>query len=204
MAALLVFPVYFLRSFAYAGISVVALATVGALVILPALLCLLGPRVNAIPVRLGAGRPAFGRAESPFWRRVASGGHAPARRWPALPVVILLVVLGLPFAHVHFGTPDDRVLPTSAPARQVGDALRTQFPSNANNTIDVVTTRPLPPAGGGRVQPDTVLRAAASPRSPVRPGSGPRAARPRRRARRRPATRAPRAAGSRRSSRPIL
>jgi RND superfamily putative drug exporter len=146
MAALLVFPVYFLRSFAYAGISVVALATVGALVILPAILFLLGPRVNAVPVRLGAGRrPAFGRSESPFWRRIASG----VMRRPVLagaPVVILLVVLGLPFAHVHFGTPDDRVLPASAPARQVGDALRSQFSSNANNTIDVVTTRPLGPA----------------------------------------------------------
>ena len=54
MAALLVFPVYFLRSFAYAGISVVALATIGALVILPALLAVLGRRVNAIPVRLGS------------------------------------------------------------------------------------------------------------------------------------------------------
>jgi RND superfamily putative drug exporter len=145
MAALLVFPVYFLRSFAYAGISVVALATVGALVILPAILYLLGPRVNAIPVRLGRGRPAFGRAESPFWRRIASG----VMRRPILtgaPIVILLVVVGLPFLHVHFGTPDDRVLPTSAPARQVGDALRTQFSFNANNTIDVITTKPLGPA----------------------------------------------------------
>jgi RND superfamily putative drug exporter len=144
MAALLVFPVYFLRSFAYAGISVVAVAAVGALVILPAILFLLGTRVNAVPVRLGAGRPNFGRAESPFWRHIASG----VMRRPVLagaPVVILLVVLGLPFAHVHFGTPDDRVLPTSAPARQVGDALRTQFSSDANNTIDVVTTKPLGP-----------------------------------------------------------
>jgi RND superfamily putative drug exporter len=146
MAALLVFPVYFLRSFAYAGISVVALATVGALVVLPAILNLLGRRVNSLPVRLGAGRrPAFGRAESPFWRRVATG----VMRRPVaagLPVVVVLVVLGLPFAHVHFGTPDDRVLPTSAPARQVGDALRTQFTANANATLDVVTTRALPPA----------------------------------------------------------
>ncbi len=109
------FPVYFLRSFAYAGISVVVLATIGALVILPAVLNLLGTRVNALPVRIGSRRgrgPAFGQAESPFWRRVAD---AVVRRPIAagLPVVIILIVLGLPFAHVHFGTPDDRVLPTS-------------------------------------------------------------------------------------------
>jgi RND superfamily putative drug exporter len=144
MAALLVFPVYFLRSFAYAGISVVAIATVGALIILPALLAVLGHRVNAGPVRLGAWRPAFGRPESPFWRRVATA----VMRRPvaaAAPVVLFLVVLGLPFTHVHFGTPDDRVLPTSAAARQVGDALRTQFSIDANNTLDVVTTRALAP-----------------------------------------------------------
>jgi RND superfamily putative drug exporter len=144
LAALLVFPVYFLRSFAYAGISVVLVATVGALVILPALLNQLGYRVNALPVRLGRGRrPAFGQAESPFWRRLAD---AVLRRPVAagLPVVAILVILGLPFAHVHFGTPDDRVLPTSSAARQVGDALRTQFSLNANDTIDAVTTAPLP------------------------------------------------------------
>jgi len=143
LAALLVFPVYFLRSFAYAGISVVILASVGALIILPSLLFVLGTRVNAVPVRLGAGRrPAFGRAESPFWRGVATG----VMRHPVaagLPVVLLLVVLGLPFLHVHFGTPDDRVLPTSAPVRQVGDALRTQFAANQDDTIDVVTTKAM-------------------------------------------------------------
>ncbi len=147
LAALLVFPVYFLRSFAYAGISVVVVATLGALVILPALLHQLGYRVNALPVRMGRNRrPAFGQAESPFWRRVAD---AVIRRPVAagLPVVAILVILAIPFAHVHFGTPDDRVLPTSAPARQVGDALRTQFPLNANDTIDAVTNAPLDPAG---------------------------------------------------------
>jgi RND superfamily putative drug exporter len=145
LAALLVFPVYFLRSFAYAGISVVVVATIGALVILPALLNQLGYRVNALPVRIGRGRrPAFGQAESPFWRRLADG----VMRRPigaGLAVVAILVVLGLPFTHVHFGTPDDRVLPTSNAARQVGDALRTQFSLNAGNTIDAVTTVPLDP-----------------------------------------------------------
>ncbi len=146
LAALLVFPVYFLRSFAYAGISVVLLAAVGALVVLPALLSLLGLRVNALPVPLGRGRhQKFGQAESPFWRKVATG----VMRHPVaagLPVVLLLVALGLPFAHVHFGTPDDRVLPTSAPVRQVGDALRAGFAANANDTIDVVTTSVLSPS----------------------------------------------------------
>ena len=138
LAALLVFPVYFLRSFAYAGISVVVIATLGALVILPAVLDLLGHRVNALPVRIGSAEAASDVRRGRVTVLAAGGDarHAPAGRAPACRWCVILVVLGLPFAHVHFGTPDDRVLPTSAAARQVGDALRTQFPPNANNTID--------------------------------------------------------------------
>lgn len=141
MAALLVFPVYFLRSFAYAGISVVAVSTVAALVVLPALLAVLGPRVNALAVR---NRSRLGRAESPFWRRTAAG----VMRRPisaGLAVVALLVVLGIPFLHVHFGTPDDRVLPTSSAARQVGDALRSNFPADVSDTLEIVSASPLSP-----------------------------------------------------------
>ena len=135
LAALLVFPVYFLRSFAYAGISVIVVATIAALVVLPALLVVLGPRVNALAVR---NRESLGRAESPFWRRIAT--RVMKRPVAAgLPIVALLVVLGIPFLHVHFGTPDDRVLPTSSSARQVGDALRTNFRADASNTLEIVT-----------------------------------------------------------------
>jgi RND superfamily putative drug exporter len=143
LAALLVFPVYFLRSFAYAGISVVVVAAVAATVVLPAVLTVLGRRVNAGRIRRQS-RGLTG-AESPFWRRMAT------RVWRrpvliGLPVVALLLVLGVPFLRVHFGTPDDRVLPTSAPARQVGDALRTNFVVNDTNTLEVVSTTPLRPA----------------------------------------------------------
>ncbi len=141
LAALLVFPVYFLRSFAYAGISVVAVSTVSALVVLPALLTVLGPRVNALAVRK---RARLGRAESPFWQRTATG----VMRRPVaagLAIVALLVVLGIPFLHVHFGTPDDRVLPTSSAARQVGDALRSGFRADVSDTLEIVTASALSP-----------------------------------------------------------
>jgi RND superfamily putative drug exporter len=146
MAALLVFPVYFLRSFAFAGVSVIAIAALGALVVLPALLTVLGWRVNSLPVPVPRRRqPAMASVESPFWRRVVTG----VMRRPiatGLPVVLILLIAGLPFLHVHFGTPDDRVLPTSAPARQVGDALRTQFQSNAGDTLEIVTNKTMDPS----------------------------------------------------------
>jgi RND superfamily putative drug exporter len=146
LAALLVFPVYFLRSFAYAGISTVVLSTVAALFVLPSLLALLGPRVNAWPVPWARRRP--GRSESPFWRGVATR----VMRRPilsGLAVIVLLLVAGAPFLNVRFGLPDDRVLPTTAAARQVGDALRADFGSNAADTLDVVTSTPLGLAAAG-------------------------------------------------------
>src|SRR6266536_1614299 len=58
LVALLVFPLYFLRSFGYAGIAVVALAAVGALVVLPALLAVLGRRVDSLRLPFGRRRAA--------------------------------------------------------------------------------------------------------------------------------------------------
>jgi RND superfamily putative drug exporter len=143
LAAMLVFPVYFLRSFAYAGLAVVGLATLAALVLLPALLTLLGPRVDALDLRalvrrvLRRPQPVAKPLEQTFWHRFAT---AVMRR--ALPVALLvtslLVVLGLPFLHAHFAYPDDRVLPPSAQAHQVGDDLRDRFGSNASSTLFVV------------------------------------------------------------------
>jgi RND superfamily putative drug exporter len=120
---------------------VVAVATVSALVVLPALLALLGPRVNGLPV---GNRERLGRAESPFWRRIA-GSVMRRPLMAGLPIVALLIVLGIPFLHVQFGTPDDRVLPTSSAARQVGDVLRTDFHTNVSDTLEIVTAAALPP-----------------------------------------------------------
>ncbi|HEX2361910.1 MAG TPA: MMPL family transporter, partial [Jiangellaceae bacterium] len=139
LAALLVFPLYFLRSFAYAGIGVVAIAVAGALIALPALLAVLGTRVNAGSLPW-LRRPSS--AAAPFWGRLA----ARVMRRPVLAggaVVALLVVAAVPLLSVAFGTPDDRVLPASAASRQVGDAIRDGFATNDTTAIDVVTTEPV-------------------------------------------------------------
>ena len=143
LSAMLVFPMYFLRSFGYAGIGVVALATIAALLLLPAMLKVLGPRVDALDLRafvrrrLGRPTPAVKPLEQTFWYRFA---NAVMRR--ALPigliVTALLVGLGLPFLHANFGFPDDRVIPKSEAAHQVGDDLRGNFSSNAASTISIV------------------------------------------------------------------
>jgi RND superfamily putative drug exporter len=132
LAAMLVFPLAFLRSFGYAGIAVVALAAVGAVVVLPALLAVLGPRVERLRVRRI--RPA---GSGGAWHRMAM--TVMKRPLPiATAAIALLVFLGLPFLGVEFGRADDRVLPPGSEARVVGDLLREEFTGFDSSPIDVV------------------------------------------------------------------
>ncbi|HVW80693.1 MAG TPA: MMPL family transporter [Mycobacteriales bacterium] len=143
LAAMLAFPLYFLRSFGYAGIAVVAFAAIAALVILPAVLTLLAGRLESLDVRAALRRtvrrpePAARSVEQGFWYRFADG--VMGRAVPVgIVVIALLVFVGLPFRHVHFGFPDQRVLPPSASAYQVGQDTDTNFATNTASTIDVV------------------------------------------------------------------
>ncbi|MGY1638694.1 MMPL family transporter [Geodermatophilus sp. SYSU D00742] len=136
LASLLVFPMYYLRSFAYGGIAVVGLAAAAAVVVLPAVLLLLGRRVDAWSLR----RPPRGRHARP--RRSAGGVRAGHGAWHrvarfvmrrpapvALAVTGVLVVLGLPFAGASFDLPDDRRLPVGSEPHVVAEALRHEFPA---------------------------------------------------------------------------
>ncbi len=133
LAALLAFPMYFLRSFAYAGISVVAVTALASLLILPAVLAVLGQRANRSWWRGssvgGSGRWWAGIARLVTRRPVLTG----------LPVVLLLAIMALPLTQAAFGLPDDRALPPgSSAARQVGDVLREGFGARASEAIQVV------------------------------------------------------------------
>ncbi len=157
LAALLVFPLYFLRSFAYAGIAVVTIAAVGAVLVLPALLAVLGDKVDSLDVRRGlyrlVGRPPRRRATvgEGLWHRLAM--IVMRRPVPiATAIVMVLLFLGAPFLGVHFGQPDDRVLPTSAPARSALDDVRHSFASNETNAFSVVA----PTAGDPATHTDEV------------------------------------------------
>jgi putative drug exporter of the RND superfamily len=145
LGALLVFPLYFLRSFAYAGIAVVVIAAAGALVVLPALLAALGQRVNALDARrailLRLGRqphtPEIGEG---FWHRLATA----VMRRPvpiATAVIVVLLVLGSPFLGVHFADPDARVLPPTASTRAAADAIAANFRSGETNAFAVVAPK---------------------------------------------------------------
>jgi RND superfamily putative drug exporter len=143
MAALSLFPMHVLKSFAYAGVATVAFAALAAVVVTPAAIVLLGDRLDALDVRRLARRllhrpgPIRRPIEAQFWYR--STIFVMRRALPlGLAVIALLLVLGAPFLGVKWGFPDDRVLPTSASAHQVGDQLRNDFADNSATAVTAV------------------------------------------------------------------
>ncbi|MEO3977566.1 MMPL family transporter [Streptomyces sp. CAU 1734] len=144
LAAMTVFPLYFLRSLAYAGISVVVLAAVAALVVLPAVLTVLGRRIDSLDLRKlmrrrGSRRTAAGEG----WARLA---RWVMRRAPLVAggTLAVLLLLGAPFLNVDFGTADYRQLPGTAESRVVQEHVRDGFQGSPTGTIEVVAERAGP------------------------------------------------------------
>jgi uncharacterized membrane protein YdfJ with MMPL/SSD domain len=165
LASLMLFPETFLRSMGFGGVATVLVDMLAALTVLPALLAVLGPRVNALRVRGlvrrrpvtveqarlvhsrdGQGRDGQGRDEqSGGWYRIA---RSVMRRPVAYVVVILLVLLALasPFRSITWGGTDARALPAGAPARVVAEALARDFPGNPSSPVEILTRLPGPAA----------------------------------------------------------
>jgi uncharacterized membrane protein YdfJ with MMPL/SSD domain len=129
LASLIVFPQRFLYSMGIGGSLVALLAAGVALVVLPAVLSMLGPRVNALApafLQRRAERDAT-QTEKGFWYRLSR--FVMRRPVPiAAFSATFLIVLGIPFLSLKFTSVDAQVLPTSASARQVDDAMRSDFP----------------------------------------------------------------------------
>lgn len=131
LIGLWLFPMAFLRSIGYAGVAVVVLSVVLALTCVPALLALLGPRMNRKPQREAV------PAEKTRLYRVARA----VQKRPlvaAVPVLAVLLLAGSPVLDLRLGLPDDRVLSTDAQSRQVGDLIRDGFDQNMTGTVDIV------------------------------------------------------------------
>jgi RND superfamily putative drug exporter len=140
LASLLFFPQVFLRSMGFGGMAAVLVAMVGALTVLPALLAVLGPRVDSL-------RLPFLRRRSPATAAAAHGGWfrlaRSVMRRPVVYVAVIVPVLllaGLPFLRVEFGGVDHRALPDGTGSRVVSETLLTDFPGGGTTTIDPVVT----------------------------------------------------------------
>nr|CTQ97162.1 Integral membrane protein [Kibdelosporangium sp. MJ126-NF4] len=134
LAAMAVFPLFYLRSLAFAGVGVVVIAALACLFVIPALLNLLGHRVNA--VKLPWSKSLRG-SDAPFWGKLAAGvARRPLRA--VIPVVLVLLFLAVPILHAQFGNVDDRVLPASTESRSANDTVRHSFDGFTASAVDVV------------------------------------------------------------------
>ncbi|MFI2189708.1 MMPL family transporter [Streptomyces sioyaensis] len=141
LATLLLFPLPFLRSFAYAAVPSVFGAVFGALVVLPAMLRLLGRNIEKWPLPK---LPGLNPSEK-SWGRLAR--WAIRRRFPVTALlVVALAVLAVPFLHVKIGKDDEKVLPAEAQVRAVQQQIRDNFPGNTAFPVNVY----LPGLGGGK------------------------------------------------------
>lgn len=154
MVMMVLFPMYFLKSFGYGAIGAVAFAALAAIVVTPAAIVLLGDRLDSLDIRrlirraLGRPEPTILPVERTFWYR--STKFVTRHAIPVgVALVALLLVLGAPFLGVRWGFGDDRGLPHSDTARQVGDELRTNFAANfaANVSIVIPEASGVTPAG---------------------------------------------------------
>ncbi|MDX6607674.1 MAG: putative drug exporter of the superfamily [Solirubrobacterales bacterium] len=145
LASLIVFPQRFLYSMGLGGALVALLAATIALTVLPAVLALLGNRVNSLSpgfLERRAAREAT-ETESGFWYRLSQF----VRRRPigiATVTAALLIVLGIPFWGIKFTSVDAQVLPPSASARQVDDVLRADFPPFRDSPVRLLVENGTP------------------------------------------------------------
>jgi len=147
MAALLVFPQRFLYSMGMGGAIVALLAAAVALAVLPAVLALLGPSVNALaPRRLQRAAAAEARPDHRgAWYRLAQA----VMRRPATVAIAasaLLVVVALPALRAEFNQADAGVLPAQADARQVSEVLGERFPGAGLRPLQLYVEAPPGPA----------------------------------------------------------
>jgi uncharacterized membrane protein YdfJ with MMPL/SSD domain len=136
LAALAVFPQRFLYSLGVGGALVALSSAAVCLLILPAVLAMLGPRVNALAPRRLQGNPSPAR-----WRALAGF----VLRHPvsvATVTIVAMVVVAVPFLKVDVTRADARVLPTNATAREVDDAIRRHFAFDPASRVVIAIERP--------------------------------------------------------------
>ena len=133
LAALVLFPQMFLKSFGYAGVTVVILAVLGALVALPALLAILGTRIDKLVVRKSSITPK----EDGRWAQTA---RFVMRRPVAVVMLslIVLTVLAAPIKNIVFSQVDSRVLPASNSAALASKIISDRFPGQEGNPIEII------------------------------------------------------------------
>lgn len=137
LLGLMTFDFMMLRSLGIGGALVVGVSVLAAVTLLPAILGIVGPRIDALAVV----RPRGGGEG--FWARLAAA--VMAHPLPVfVPTLLFLLLLGAPFVHVRFSSPDASILPADAPSRQGYDILRSQYAQGQMDPILIAVNTPAP------------------------------------------------------------
>jgi putative drug exporter of the RND superfamily len=140
LLGLVFFPLNMLRSVGIGGMLTVILSVLAAVTLLPALLSIIGTRVNALPVVLPweqsrRGSVTTGAQERPgFWHQLASAVMQHPLAF-LIPVLAILLLLGAPFLSVRLAAPDASILPTRVDSRLAYDVLTQRFDQSASAPI---------------------------------------------------------------------
>ncbi|MFI1732231.1 MMPL family transporter [Streptomyces acidicola] len=156
LAGLLIVPLPFLHGIALGGGAAIGVAIVSALVVLPAVLVVLGRRIDALGIR-GRGGPRRRDTSGDtsrgdglgMWARIGSAVMRRPAAW-LVGVLAVLIVAATPFLHATFETVDERVLPAGTESRVVAETLKSEFPGGADGTLLLMVD------GGGRTAAETV------------------------------------------------
>jgi RND superfamily putative drug exporter len=141
LSGLLFFPFMFMRSIGVAGVVVVFVSVIAALTLLPAMLGVLGPRINRLAIR----RRGNGGG-SAFWSRSAEV----VMRHPFVVILLAAAILGTllyPVGHMKVGIPEATVLPQKYESRAGDDILKRNFDYAALNPMEIVATLDEDPLG---------------------------------------------------------
>jgi len=133
LLSLTFFPLPFLQSFGYAGVSVVALAVIGALFGLPPIMALLGDRIDKGVVRKSAITPK----EDGRWAKTARL----VMKRPVSAVVLSMVILGImaaPITNIKFSQGDSRMLPADNKAAFATALQAERFPGQTGTPIEII------------------------------------------------------------------
>ncbi len=137
LGGLLLFPQGFLKSVAYGSIATVALAALTAITILPAMLAILGPRVDALGLKFMRKTKSSEEIENGMWGRLT--------RWVmrnpvkvTVPIVLGLVLLTLPVGNIKFGGINETYLPPDNVTREAQGEFDSLFPGQRTEPIKLV------------------------------------------------------------------
>ncbi|MFC9894814.1 MMPL family transporter [Nocardia sp. NPDC127579] len=145
LGGMLLFPQAFLKSMAYGAIATVSLAALTAITVLPAMLAILGPRVDLLG--LPRRRAPHGARDDNRWERSTAWVQRHPRKL-ALPLCILLLLLTVPVGNLIFGGFSERYLPPDNPTRLAQETIDAEFAQKRSDPIELVFISRNTPAIG--------------------------------------------------------